>query len=408
MKIAVITMTLTARSGGARLALEVAQQFRAIGHDVAVYTFRLASDRCFPDLLEGLRVVTPPPGFSMKEMKSYKVIPGFSAIISAVNRHRIARTLAALVDADTELLNPHSAVACGLVAYYFRRRVKSVPCVWHMNSLPFLIFWGGEEENIAKPHGLKRWLFRVIDVLDRRFLRRAVDAISVLDHGTESLARRHFPHSRVAVNRTGIDARRFSFRARTPPVGRPVRLLCHSSFMPARRFENAIHVLATLCGWGYECHLVISGECALNRTYRAYRDKLIALADILGMRERVTFPGSISDQELVEEFSTSDIFIHPHYPQTWGMAVFEAMATGLPAVVSRSAGAHEVLKDGEQALLVDPRNLLAIAQAVKVVIENPDLYLKLSKNGAEFVRKELTWARHVEKILQLIGQSRVS
>ena len=405
MKIAVIAMVLNAKSGGARLALETARQFRAIGHDVAVYTFRLASDRCFPDLLRGLRVVTPPPGFSIKEMKSYKIIPGFSAIISVVNRHRIARTLAALVDPDTELLNPHSAVACGLVAYYFRKRVKSVPSVWHMNSLPFLIFWGGDEENIAQPQGLKRWLFRVIDVLDRRFLRRAVDAISVLDHETESLARRHFPRLKVAVNRTGIDARRFSFRARTPLVGRPVRLLCHSSFMPARRFENAIQALAILCSWGYECRLVISGECALNRAYRAYRDKLIVLTDILGMRERVTFPGSISDQELVEEFSTSDIFIHPHYPQTWGMAVFEAMATGLPAVVSYGAGAHEVLKDGEQALLVDSRSPLAIAQAVKVMIENPELYLKLSKNGAEFVRRELTWARHVEQILQLVSVS---
>jgi len=70
----------------------------------------------------------------------------------------------------------------------------------------------------------------------------------------------------------------------------------------------------------------------------------------------VVFHGHISEEKLVEFYSTSDIFVFPNYPQTWGLAVFEAMGCGTPVVVSTSCGASEVLTDKENAILVPPKS----------------------------------------------------
>jgi len=92
------------------------------------------------------------------------------------------------------------------------------------------------------------------------------------------------------------------------------------------------------------------------------------------------------------------VFVFPNHLQSWGLAVFEAMASGLPVVVSKSAGASEVLTDGENALLVNPKNPGEIAKAIQSLIDNPDLYRTLSKNGRDFVEQNISWVKYTDQM----------
>ncbi len=79
--------------------------------------------------------------------------------------------------------------------------------------------------------------------------------------------------------------------------------------------------------------------------------RLIALADELGIRERVHFLGSQSD--VAGLLAASDVFLLPSAQESFGLASLEAMAAGVPVVASRVGGIPEVVEDGTTGILAD-------------------------------------------------------
>ena len=74
------------------------------------------------------------------------------------------------------------------------------------------------------------------------------------------------------------------------------------------------------------------------------------------------------------------------------------MSTGLPVIVSKTAGAAEVLEDKENALLVNPGFGEEIAAGVRHLIGHPGEYLRLSRNGRKFVEHNLSWRNLADKM----------
>ena len=76
-----------------------------------------------------------------------------------------------------------------------------------------------------------------------------------------------------------------------------------------------------------------------------------ALAAQAGIAGRATFAGPTRDVEQV--FGAADLFAFPTYYEPFGMVITEAMASGLPVITSRSAGASEMITEGVSGLLLD-------------------------------------------------------
>ena len=112
----------------------------------------------------------------------------------------------------------------------------------------------------------------------------------------------------------------------------------------------------------------------------------------------------MSEEELVRNYSTSDVFVFPNYPQTWGLAVFEAMACGTPVVLSTGCGASEVLTNGENALLFFPRRAEEIAACLKQLFNDEQLWEHLSVNGRRFVEENIRWDLYGKRMLQLFSE----
>jgi len=109
-------------------------------------------------------------------------------------------------------------------------------------------------------------------------------------------------------------------------------------------------VLSNLLGRGNSLHLVIAGD----DTQTKEAPRLQSLASELGCLKNVTiWPNpSAADKHLL--YSGSDIFVSPsdNIQETYGLTVAEAMAYGLPAVVSDWDGYRDLVKDGENGFLV--------------------------------------------------------
>ncbi len=182
--------------------------------------------------------------------------------------------------------------------------------------------------------------------------------------------------------------------------------MSHAQFFRHRRFEDAIQAVKILVDAGYDPYFTISGDSETYRSYREYRDSLQKLAEELGVKNRITFPGKVSEEKLLSLFHEADIFVFPHHMQTWGLTVFESLATGLPAIVSKDSGAHEVLTDKENALLVEVKNPEQIADAIKLLADNQTFYKKISVSGNYFARHELTWRKYAINIIEFMQESK--
>ena len=173
-------------------------------------------------------------------------------------------------------------------------------------------------------------------------------------------------------------------------------------FFRHRRFEDGIMAMKILKEKNYDVNLSIVGDYNINKDYFK---ELVYLAKKSGMEDSVDFAGRVSDEKLLNFYQQSDIFLFPNHWQSWGLVVFEAMACGLPSIVSKTAGASEVLTDGENALLVEPFKPEDIITAVAKLIDNPDLYVKISRQGRELVEKSISWPLMAQKVSAIFKET---
>ena len=112
----------------------------------------------------------------------------------------------------------------------------------------------------------------------------------------------------------------------------------------------------------------------------------------LGLASRVHFLGAL--QHMDSAYQAADCLVHPTLEDTYAMVVLEAMAHGLPVVVSAAqyCGISAELEDGCHALLLqDPRSAELIAAAVQRVIDAPELARSLGEHARAFAAQR-TWA----------------
>jgi rhamnosyl/mannosyltransferase len=115
------------------------------------------------------------------------------------------------------------------------------------------------------------------------------------------------------------------------------------------------------------------------------RHELEALAERLGLGDRVTFVGSVADPLAL--LQTGDLFVLPSVAAEGApMALLEALALGTPTVATRAGGIPEVVDDGRTGLLVPPGDPAALAGAMLRVLGDAALASRLSRAGREDAR----------------------
>jgi len=114
----------------------------------------------------------------------------------------------------------------------------------------------------------------------------------------------------------------------------------------------------------------------------------------------VEFLGRVSDDEKAQLLRTADVFVSPATGrESFGIVLLEAMAAGVPIVCSDIHGYKGVVKRGEQALLVRPRDKVAIADAIGKLLDDPALRARMGASGRERA-EEFSWrgvARRVDE-----------
>jgi glycosyltransferase involved in cell wall biosynthesis len=174
--------------------------------------------------------------------------------------------------------------------------------------------------------------------------------------------------------------------------------------MPHRHLEDAIEALARLRSSGSRVRLLLAGS---DRSYPDYLRSLKQLALRRGLKDGVIFSGKVADEEIRDFYAACDAFLFPNNKQTWGLVVLEAMACGCLTIVSTGAGVHEVLTDGENAILFPPRDIKALTEKIAWLLDSPQERARMASNGMKLARESYNWDRFADHIEALCNQTQV-
>jgi phosphatidylinositol alpha-mannosyltransferase len=127
---------------------------------------------------------------------------------------------------------------------------------------------------------------------------------------------------------------------------------------------------------GYDCRLLVAGSGPQEREARRY----IATRRLQG----VELLGRVSEEDKPRYFATADVYVSPATGQeSFGIVLLEAMAAGTAIVCSDIHGYKGVVRRGEQALLVPPRDVDALVDALKQLLVDARLRARLGESGRE-------------------------
>ena len=143
--------------------------------------------------------------------------------------------------------------------------------------------------------------------------------------------------------------------------------------------------------------------------YRIYgkgeqREELEKMIDKLNLSSKIKLCGYVPNNELPEVYSSFDIFVCCSLSESFGVAAVEAMACGVPVVVSDADGFKEVVKDGVTGLVVPKGNVDAIADAMLKMIFNDRERKSFGENGVKRVRELYDWNKNVDTMENIYKQ----
>jgi glycosyltransferase involved in cell wall biosynthesis len=374
-----IHTSLVASTGGEKLILRLAIELQKMGHEAEIFTNAVDYKECFPQLLRKVTINVIPP-----------LLPFYIPLLGYYNTFCNMFNIGKKIEKEFDIINNHNFPS-EWAAFVAKKRLK-IPIVWMCNEPPFWFFHSEQRRGLFNK---VNWpLFEIFD----RIAVKYIDEIVVMSHIDEDLVKKAYGRSATLI-REGIDVGFFQnvsgkrFREKHN-IENDFLILQVGTLIYYKRPDDSIKALAYLSKNYDNLKLVLVGVGSIE-PYKEFAIKL-------GIEDKVLFLSSVSDDELRDIYAACDVFVFPA-AQTWGLVVTEAMTAGKPVIVSKRAGASEIIENNINGIVVNHANPKEIAEQLERLINEPELCKKLGKNAYKYVRNNLSWetyAKNMEKVFE--------
>jgi glycosyltransferase involved in cell wall biosynthesis len=191
-----------------------------------------------------------------------------------------------------------------------------------------------------------------------------------------------------------IDLARFTPRPSTPgPRGESPHLVVTRNLEPLYDTATALRAFAIVREKRPTARLTVAGG-------GPERDMLGALAQELGVAAAVSFPGRLDPEGIAALYREADVCLNASLHDNMPNSLLEALASGVPVVSTDVCGIPFLVEHGKTALLVPPRDPVAMAQAVLDVLDTPGLAEQLAGAGRELVQR-YSWSHVRPRLLEV-------
>jgi len=192
--------------------------------------------------------------------------------------------------------------------------------------------------------------------------------------------------AKIYVHHHGLDLAEYTYQ----PNYRSARtILAVGSLEKYKGFDYLLRAIGELHSRGCDLDVWLLGDGGQAEALRR-------LANEMQIAERVRFQGWVRPAEVCDAMRQATILVHPSSELADGVpnVIKEAMAVGLPVVASGVAGIPELLQNGAHGVLVPPRNVTALANAVEGLLLNDSLRSQYADAARKYIERMFdVWER---------------
>jgi glycosyltransferase involved in cell wall biosynthesis len=176
-----------------------------------------------------------------------------------------------------------------------------------------------------------------------------------------------------------------------------------SRLHPKKRPDLLLQALSKLATLNYDFHLILAGSGEPD-----YLTYLINLVSSLGLAEQTTVPGFVTGVDKDVLLQGSDLFVLPSFSENFGIAVAEAMAAGVPVIVTPGVQIAPDIARANAGLVVEGE-LDILVRAIQELLDSQNRRLELGENGKRLVSRRYCWsaiAQNLTAVYTAIGQGK--
>jgi len=115
-------------------------------------------------------------------------------------------------------------------------------------------------------------------------------------------------------------------------------------------------------------------------------------------RNRIRLLGFISDAERSDMLAAADMLVMPSRTESFGIVYLESWLHGKPVIGAKTWGVNDVIRDGEDGLLVPFGDVPALAKAMTYFLDDPDRAAVMGERGKSKVQQHHTWDQKIESL----------
>lgn len=218
---------------------------------------------------------------------------------------------------------------------------------------------------------LAKWIFnqaKLITVVSTALKRRLIDDLHIME-------------DKIKVVPMPVDLERFYPKN----LERKTDILCIGRLIERKGIDILVNAIARLRSSMPEINLVVVGT-------GPEKPRLLEIIKQNGLEGNITFYESVPNDELIDYYSSSKVFVLPTVTD-WkgeteglGVVLLEALSCKTPVVGTDTGGIPDIIKDNETGLLVKEKDVDGLAEAIKKLLNDEQLREKLANRGYEYAR----------------------
>jgi glycosyltransferase involved in cell wall biosynthesis len=288
-----------------------------------------------------------------------------------------ARALASIADGRTVIVDGLAFGAMPDVVRPHARRLKTVALVHLL---------------LAAEIGLDPAEAREMEASERRALGLAKAVVVTGATTSAAVANSGIAPQKIIIVEPGTDLASIA----SGSTDKTLRLLCVATISPGKGHESLIRALAA----NRDLDWMLTCAGSLTR-YPATVERVRQLLAAEGIADRVALLGEVEAASLEAHYLQADVFVLNSLQETYGMAVAEAVAHGLPVVGTRTGAIPRLLGDGA-GLIVEPGNQGTLTDALRRALGDAGLRARL-RDGARRARRRLEpWDAAVRRMAEVL------
>lgn len=373
MKVAIVAPYFYPQVGGAEVyTINIARRLKAMGWDVVIVTTGRSTSNT-PESLEGMRV------YRLKTLMKLSNTP-----VGIGWRRELKRIFRA---EQPDVINSHTPVP------YIADMAQRVSA-----ETPFLLTYHNDLAKDFLPAKILAWIANQLLIGPTLRGSKCIIATSEYYARESSCLKRHKGSIRIVP--PGVDISRFHPDVAVDPelsaryLGQRVVLFVGSlnKSHQHKGLNVLIHAFQRISRESPDTRLVVVGKGSGMDMYRS-------MADAAGIEEKIDFVGYVEDSQLPQYYRLATVFAMPstNRSEGFGIAYIEANAVGTPVVGSKTGGIPYAVRHNETGILVEPNNADSLYQALRLLLDNPDLRKRLGEAGSKRVLDELSWNLSAER-----------